>query len=178
LSRAGDTGYTAGTYRSVSDGITETGKYVAVWIKTENDAWAVAEELFHADSVETPDAPRVFLPASQMAWIEAPYDLPPGAKAAVLSGDLSRPGPFVIRLQLYPGYRIPPHWYQGDITLTVISGILGVGLGETWDNTLLQPLMTGGFLSFPAGTRHFLITEAPTLVQLQGTGPLAISYAK
>jgi hypothetical protein len=178
ISRAEDTGYTAGTYRSVSDGVTETGKYVAVWQKTENDAWAVVEELFHADSVETPDAPRVFLPASQMAWIDAPYDLPPGAKATILAGDLSRPGPFVIRLQLHTGYRIPPHWYRGDINLTVISGILGVGLGESWDNAVLEPLMTGGFLSFPAGTRHFVIAEAPTLIQMQGTGPLAITYVR
>jgi hypothetical protein len=178
LSRAGDTGYTAGTYRSVGDGVTETGKYVAVWNKTDNDAWAVVEELFHADVVETPEAPRVFLPASQMGWTDAPYDLPPGAKATILGGDLSRPGPFVIRLQLHTGYRIPPHWYQGDINLTVISGILGVGLGETWDNAALQPLMTGGFLSFPAGTRHFLVAEAPTLLQLQGAGPLAIHYAR
>ena len=177
VSRDGDVGYTAGTYRSVGDGVTETGKYVAVWNKTQNDDWAVVEELFHADSVETPDAPRVFLPASQMPWIEAPYDLPPGAKATILSGDLSRPGPFVMRLQFHTGYRVPPHWYQGDVNLTVISGILGVGLGETWDNAALLPLMTGGFFSFPAGTRHFLIAESPTLVQLQGTGPLAINYA-
>ena len=178
LSRAGDTGYTAGTYRAVSDGITETGKYVAVWHKSDNDMWTVAEELFHADAGETPEAPRIFLPASQMAWTDAPYDLPPGAKVTILSGDLSRPGPFVVRLQFHTGYRIPPHWYRGDVNLTVISGILGVGLGEAWDDAALQPLMTGGFLSFPAGTRHFLIAESPTLLQLQGAGPLTITYAR
>ena len=177
LSRSGEVGYTAGTYRSVADGVTETGKYVTVWNQVD-DEWRVAEELFHADVVETPAAPRVFLPASQMPWIEAPYDLPPGAKATILSGNLARPGPFVMRLQFPTGYRIAPHWYQGDINLTVISGILGIGIGEAWSNDALQPLMTGGFLGFPAGTRQFLVAESPTLVQLQGNGPLAITYVK
>ena len=178
ISADGDVGYTAGTYRLTSDRVVETGKYVAVWRRATEDAWAVVEELFHADVVETPNAPRVFLPASQMAWTEAPYDLPPGARASILAGDLARPGPFVIRLQFPTGYRIPPHWYHGDMNLTVISGILGVGLGESWDANALAPLMTGGFLSLPAGTRHFLVAESPALVQLQGAGPLEITQVK
>ena len=178
INSGGDLGYTAGTYRQTSDGVTETGKYVAVWQRVRDDAWTVVEDLFHPDVVETPNAPRVLLPAAQMVWSEAPYDLPPGAKGSLLSGDPTRPGPFVMRLQFPTTYRIPPHWYQGDINLTVISGILGVGLGESWDTNALQPLMTGGFLSLPAGTRHFLVAEAPTLVQIQGTGPLSIQYIR
>ncbi len=178
ISTNGDLAYTAGTYRTVREDVVETGKYVAVWNRTENDAWAIAEELTHADAVETPNAPRILLPAAQMVWSEAPYDLPPGAKGSILAGDPTRPGPFVMRLQLPTTYRIPPHWYQGDMNMTVLSGILGVGIGEAWDTNALQPLMTAGFLSLPAGTRHFLIAEAPTLVQIQGTGPLSIQYVR
>jgi hypothetical protein len=48
-------------------------------------------------------------PVEQIRWAPAPPVLPPGAEIAVLSGDPSREGLFVVRLRFPPGYEIAAH---------------------------------------------------------------------
>ena len=55
---------------------------------------------------------------------------PPGAEAAVLFGDPSKEGLFVLRLKFPEGYRVPPHTHPVDEVLTVISGTFSMGMGE------------------------------------------------
>ena len=54
-------------------------------------------------------AQAVIYPSSSLKWVDGPPSLPPGAKVAVLEGDPSKPGPFVMRARLPDGYKIPPH---------------------------------------------------------------------
>lgn len=44
-----------------------------------------------------------------LKWQDGPVSLPPGAKIAVLEGDPTKLGPFVFRVKVPDGYRIPPH---------------------------------------------------------------------
>ena len=46
---------------------------------------------------------------SQIKWEPAPNFVPKGAQIAVLSGDPSKDGPYVVRLKLPAGYKIPAH---------------------------------------------------------------------
>jgi hypothetical protein len=62
-----------------------------------------------ARSAEQVDQEAGIYPPYQMKWTDAPKSLPPGAKLAVLEGDPNQDGPFVMRLRLPDGYRIPAH---------------------------------------------------------------------
>src|SRR5436190_16831523 len=44
----------------------------------------------------------------ELKWGDAPPSMPKGAKIAVLYGDPSKAGPFVMRLKAPAGYKIPP----------------------------------------------------------------------
>ena len=46
---------------------------------------------------------------ADLKWKDGPPSLPPGAKIAVLEGDPAKPGPFVFRVKVPDGYKIPPH---------------------------------------------------------------------
>ena len=58
---------------------------------------------------------------------------------AVLFGDPSKPGPYVVRLKWLPGNMSRPHFHPNDRFFVVISGTWWMGTGETFD-----PASTGG----------------------------------
>jgi quercetin dioxygenase-like cupin family protein len=95
---------------------------------------------------------------------------------AVISGDPSKPGPFTVRVQLPAGYRIPPHWHSTDEHLTVLSGTLGLGMGENFDDKGLQNLTTGAYVALPATMRHYVMARTPTTIQVHSTGPFDVTY--
>lgn len=119
---------------------------------------------------------HVVVPADAVKWGPAPPVLPPGAQAAVLLGDPSKDGPFTIRLSAPDGYKVPPHFHPTTENVTVISGIFHVGTGDKLDTTKGDKLTAGGFVSLPAGMHHYAWMEGPTVVQVHGTGPFALTY--
>jgi len=119
-----------------------------------------------------------FVHAKDLAFGPAPPSLPAGARIAVLLGDPSADGPFVIRLMLPKGYRIPPHSHSRDEQITVISGTIYLGMGDVYEPSTARGLAAGGFHILRAGTRHFAYAKQPTIVQLSGNGPFDITYVK
>jgi hypothetical protein len=88
----------------------------------------------------------------KIAWKPVPAGLPPGAMIAVLSGDPTSDGPFVLRLKMPDGYKIAPHRHPVTETTTVLSGELRIGSGDTWDDSKLQSLPPGSMVVRPART--------------------------
>jgi hypothetical protein len=117
-----------------------------------------------------------FINPEDMKWGDAPPSLPKGAKLAVLSGDPGKAGPFVMRLMAPAGYNIPPHWHSQNENLTIISGALYLGMGDTSDQVQAHALNTGGFHYLPANAHHYAFTKVPTVVQIHGQGPFDINY--
>jgi anti-sigma factor ChrR (cupin superfamily) len=111
-----------------------------------------------------------------LTWKDGPPSLPPGAKFAVLEGDPTRPGPFVMRVKLPDGYKIPPHTHPKPERLTVLSGSFHLGMGDRFDPKHAVPLPAGTYGTWPAGMKHFVWVEGETVVQLHGDGPWAIEY--
>ena len=66
-------------------------------------------------------------------WKAGPAAIPPGAEMAVLEGDPTKEGPFVVRFQFPEGYHIPPHTHPKTERVTVISGTLFLAMGENLD---------------------------------------------
>lgn len=109
-------------------------------------------------------------------WGDAPAVLPPGAKMAVLAGDPSKPGIFVVRLKAPDGYRVPPHWHPTAEYLTVISGTFNVGMGNKWDDKAMTPLGPGGWATMNAKAPHYASAKGETILQVGGMGPFVLKY--
>jgi quercetin dioxygenase-like cupin family protein len=100
-----------------------------------------------------------------------------GCELAPVSGDPNADGaPFVIRLRCADGAKIPPHWHPTDENVTVLRGTFLVGMGETFDETKLQTMNVGNFLSLPKEMRHFGLCRGETIVQVHGSGPFKVNW--
>src|SRR5262249_44718933 len=51
---------------------------------------------------------------------------------AVLFGDPSKPGPYVVRIKWFPGNMSRPHFHPNDRFFAVLSGTWWMGTGETF----------------------------------------------
>jgi hypothetical protein len=136
-------------------------------------SWTVARPAGHDEkgamkaAVHTPDG---------LKWKDGPPSLPPGAKFAVLEGDPSKPGPFVFRVKVPDGYRIPPHTHPKPERVTIISGTFHLGMGETFDAAKGEALPAGTYGTWPAGMKHHVWVMGETVVQFHGDGPWVIEY--
>lgn len=113
---------------------------------------------------------------AQLVWGPAPPGLPAGAQVAVLAGDPGGTGPFTLRAKLPAGYRVPPHWHPTDEHVTVLSGAVAMGMGETIDEKAMMALPVGGFAAMAPNQRHYLVSKSGATIQVHGTGPFAITY--
>jgi len=127
-----------------------------------------------ADETQSPEM-RFYLPTS-IEWKPGPAAIPPGAKMAVLEGDPTKEGPFVVRFQFPDGYHIPPHTHPKTERVTVISGNLYLATGEALDRSSAKKLSAGSFGYWPAGMKHAGWSEGETIIQLHGIGPWQINY--
>jgi hypothetical protein len=61
------------------------------------------------------------LAPADLKWGEGPPSLPPGAKMAVVYGDPSKTGLFILRAKVPANYKIPAHSHPTDETVTVLT---------------------------------------------------------
>lgn len=146
------------------------------WMRLAAGAFACAVFVGPALGQGTTPAHSLITP-TDIKWSEAPPTLPKGAKIAVLQGDPAKSGPFVMRI-LAPagGYKIAPHWHTQDEQLTVISGMLYIGLGDKFSKRAARALPRGGFHFLPGKEHHYAFTTGRTIVQINGDGPFDINY--
>ena len=119
--------------------------------------------------------PEIYSP-TEIKWQDGPVFLPAGAKFAVLEGDPTKEGPFVMRIWFPDGFRIQPHWHPKVERVTVIFGTLNLGMGEKFDQSATRELPAGTYGFWPAGMRHFAWAKGKTIVQLHGIGPWIFTY--
>ena len=120
--------------------------------------------------------PHVLVPADKVKWGPAPPALPAGAQISELEGDPGQKGAITLRLQFPANYTLPPHWHSMTERVTVLSGALHVGMGDTLDRQHSQTLQPGGFVSLPAKMHHYAWTATPTVVPINLEGPFDIFY--
>ena len=94
----------------------------------------------------------------------------------MLYGDPAAEGLFALRLKLPAGYRIAPHTHPKPEVVTVISGALRLGMGETADEGAAQALSPGDFFAMAPGMAHYVFADEETVVQLNSNGPWGITY--
>jgi quercetin dioxygenase-like cupin family protein len=119
---------------------------------------------------------RAQTPPPALNWGPAPPFFPSGARFAVLQGDPSKPGVYTVRLEMPAGYTIRPHSHPTDEHVTVVSGTLLLGMGDSAHARGAHVLPPGGFITAKAQEHHFAIAQGKTVVQVHGQGPFAIIY--
>jgi quercetin dioxygenase-like cupin family protein len=127
-------------------------------------------------TAESSEAHNIVSP-QEVKWEPAPDVLPAGAQAAVLLGDPSKEGLFVLRLKFPKGYRVAAHTHSVPEVVTVISGSFRLGMGETADHRKARPLPAGSFVALPPDhVHHVFIDEDDTVIQISTIGPWDLNY--
>jgi anti-sigma factor ChrR (cupin superfamily) len=114
--------------------------------------------------------------ASDIKWGPAPNVFPAGAQIAVVSGDPSKDGLYIVRLKMPANYQIPAHSHPTTEYVTVLSGDFHIGMGDKLDRQKGQLLRADGFAEASAKMNHYAWTTSETVVQVHGQGPFAITY--
>ena len=131
--------------------------------------------MVHGENPASKEAPALY-PPDAIKWQPGPPSLPKGAMMAVLEGDPTKAGPFVFRVKLPDGYRVPPHTHPKIERVTVIAGTFFIGQGDRFDPKKGHGMTAGTFGHWPAGMKHFVWTEGETVLQFHGIGPWSIEY--
>ena len=102
-----------------------------------------------------------------------------GLQIAWVLGEEQAAGPYLVRIKLAQGARIPPHIHPDERNTTVLSGHLLVGFGELFDESKMVELGPGAVYVAPAGTPHYLwARDAATVYQESGIGPSGLRMVK
>jgi quercetin dioxygenase-like cupin family protein len=137
---------------------------------------ALGFSLTCSSAEETQSVDMRLYPPTAIEWKAGPAALPTGARMAVLEGDPTKEGPFVVRFQFPEGYHVLPHTHPKTERVTVISGVLYLATGEALDRSSAKKLPAGSFGYWPAGMKHTAWSEGETIIQLHGIGPWQINY--
>jgi quercetin dioxygenase-like cupin family protein len=104
---------------------------------------------------------------------------PPPARLAVVVGQPTKPGPYVIRVKVPAGVKLMPHRHPEDRVYTVISGIFYIGLGDEFDAEKLRAYPPGSVIVLPGNTSHFHWAKSGEYVtQVTAIGPLGMEYMR
>lgn len=102
---------------------------------------------------------------------------PKGAQTAVVHGDPSKPGLFILRAKFPPNYVVPPHTHPVFESVTVLTGSMGSGMGKTVDTSSGKMLGAGSLLLLPADHPHYVWTgDEETIIQVSAVGPFDLIY--
>jgi len=97
----------------------------------------------------------------------------PGPQTAILYGDPTKAGVYVMRQKIPAGFKVMPHWHPEEWrTAVVLSGTLYFGIGEQWDESKLKVYPTGTFYSEPPKTAHYgWAKDGEVIIQTTAMGP-------
>jgi quercetin dioxygenase-like cupin family protein len=130
-----------------------------------------------ASSAVAQDAMKVtMVKPDALTWKDNPA-IPKGGQVAILVGDPTKAGEVVVQRVKFPAnYQVPPHTHPYAETVTVISGSVGLGMGEKFEKKG-ELVKAGAFYAQPARHAHYVWTgDQGAIVQVQFTGPGGIDY--
>ena len=93
---------------------------------------------------------RSILP-EEIDWKPFPA-FPPSARLAVLVGEPTQAGPYLIRVKVPSGVKLMPHRHPEDRIYTVMSGVFYIGLGDQFDGDKVKAYPPGSVIVLPGNT--------------------------
>jgi hypothetical protein len=112
----------------------------------------------------------------QIKWNENPAA---GNANAVLYGDPSKTGLYIVLAKWYPGHMSRPHFHPNDRFITVISGTWWVGSGTKFSPDDTVPMPAGSFVTHFGTQIHYDgAKDVETILQIVGEGPATSTRAE
>ena len=113
---------------------------------------------------------------ADVKWKDSPS---PGVQTAVISGDPTQAGLYVVRAKYAAGGKVTPHTHPDTRYDTVLSGELYFGFGETFDANNAKLYPAGAQITVPANMPHFAwVKNGEAVLQEVGVGPSATTAYK
>lgn len=104
---------------------------------------------------------------------------PGGSETAVLVGDPSKPGLYVVLTKWKANHTSKPHSHPNDRFITVLSGTWWVGTGADYKPDNLKPVPAGSFVTHYGNEIHYDgAKDGDTILQIVGMGPATATPAK
>jgi hypothetical protein len=102
-----------------------------------------------------------------------------GAKMAVLVGDPSKAGLYIVLVKWAPHHMSHPHWHPNDRFITVLSGTWWVGTGTKFDPDRTVPMPAGTFVTHFGKQVHYDgAKDEEALLEIVGEGPATATPAE
>ena len=112
---------------------------------------------------------------NQITWTTDPM----GAQSAVMLGDPSKPGLYIILVKWTPHHMSHPHWHPNARYITVLSGTWWVGTGPKFDPESTVPIPAGSFVTHFAKQIHYDgAKDEEAVIQIVGEGPATATPAE
>ena len=113
-----------------------------------------------------PKAIKIELPAD-IKWVKNG-----GAETAVLVGDPTKPGLYVVLQKWLPHNNSRPHFHANDRFIRVLSGTWWVNTGAKYNPEGFKPVPAGSFVTHYANQIHYDgAKDEECILQIVGIGP-------
>jgi hypothetical protein len=111
----------------------------------------------------------------QIHWVEGKG----GAANAVLVGDPSKPGLYIVLTRWHAHHTSRPHFHPNNRYITVISGTWWVGTGTKYDPDSMVAMPAGTFVTHFGKQVHYDgAKDADTVLEIVGEGPATATPAE
>jgi hypothetical protein len=125
-----------------------------------------------ASAQEVGSGMTVIYPGTMQWEKDKSKTMPYGMRIMHVYGDPSKPGPYVYRIRVPTGYKIPPVKYPDDRVTTILKGKMWNAEGERYDPMKMDELEAGTTFVTKAGTPHFQWARTEIILQVMGFGPV------
>ena len=103
-------------------------------------------------------------------WKDTPGGF--GVQNAVIMGDPTKPGLYVVRVKFPPGVFSRNHFHPEDRHVVVLKGTWYTGTGDEFAPDKTVGLKPGSYMMHPAGGHHFDgAKDEEVILQIIGIGP-------
>jgi quercetin dioxygenase-like cupin family protein len=121
-----------------------------------------------------PKAINIQLP-KDIKWVSSPS----GSEQAVLFGDPSKPGLYIVLTKWLPNKNSRPHSHPNDRYITVLKGTWWVNTGTKYDPAGFKPIPAGSYVVHYGGQVHYDgAKDEEVLLQIVGMGPATSTSAQ
>jgi len=95
-----------------------------------------------------------------------------GWQMAMITGNPEKAGAYYAYLLKAPaGGKAPPHYHQNTENVTVLSGTILFGLGDTMNQSAMKAFNPGTVASIPGGVHHYAMAKTDMVIEISGIGP-------
>jgi quercetin dioxygenase-like cupin family protein len=121
-----------------------------------------------------PKAINITLP-KDIKWVASPS----GSEQAILAGDPSKPGLYVVLTKWLPNKNSRPHSHPNDRFITVLKGTWWVNTGANYDPAGMKPVPAGSYVVHYGGQVHYDgARDEECILQIVGMGPATSTSAE